>query len=452
MSESSASTPAHGDASSGPKGSASHLGFGTGIGLVVANMVGSGVFLSTGFMAQELDAAQILWAWAVGAVIALAGSHAYAALALLVPRSGGEYRFLSDLGHPFLGYFAGWASLFVGFAGPIAVNAVAAGFFAERVWPSLDATMLAVYVILGLGALHAFDHRISKGSQNAMVILKGVLLVGFLGLGFLRGETHLVAWTAFEPQAAFPWGAFTGSLFFIAFAFSGWNATAYAAEEFARPSRDVPRSMLVGCLLVAIAYLLVNWVLVTNVTPEDARVVLRYESERVTLAHVVAAKLVGPEAARLVSFALAIALVSAASAMTLIGPRVYVAMARDGFLPRVLAGKGDRPPLWATLLQTLLALLIFQTEGLQEILRNIGAVLSLLSALTAACLFKVRWFRADLPPPSALSLASAGFYVVSVGVMLYVGLPEASSFWLWTAGFLALAALAYAFLRRRKAS
>src|SRR5215831_3951669 len=123
------------------------LGLWDGVGLVSANMIGVGVFLSTGFMAQQLRPALILLAWAAGAVLALAGAKAYAAVAQAVPRSGGEYRFLSELLHPALGYLAGWGSLLVGFAAPIAAEALAAGNFANSVWPGADPRTFALALI-----------------------------------------------------------------------------------------------------------------------------------------------------------------------------------------------------------------------------------------------------------------------------------------------------------------
>ena len=107
------------------------LGLFSGMGMVIANMIGAGVFLSTGFMAQDLNPKQILLAWAIGAFLALSGARAYAEIAQIVPKSGGEYRYLSTLVHPALGYLAGWASLLLGFSAPIAIDAFAAGAFAN---------------------------------------------------------------------------------------------------------------------------------------------------------------------------------------------------------------------------------------------------------------------------------------------------------------------------------
>ena len=131
------------------------LGLKSGIGLVIANMVGAGVFLSTGFMAQSLTPGQILLAWVIGGVLALCGAKAYAEVARLVPEGGGEYRYLSSLMHPALGYLAGWASLLVGFSAPTALDAIAAGAFARAVVPALEPRLVGAVLIIVLTFVHA---------------------------------------------------------------------------------------------------------------------------------------------------------------------------------------------------------------------------------------------------------------------------------------------------------
>lgn len=137
--------------------SAGHLGLKSGIGLVVSNMVGAGVFISSGFMAQDLTAGQILLAWFLGAAIALSGARAYATVAKWVPHSGGEYRYLSDLTHPALGCLAGWGSLLVGFSAPIAVNALAAGEFARTLGSPIDAGIFGALVIVAWASCMRWD-------------------------------------------------------------------------------------------------------------------------------------------------------------------------------------------------------------------------------------------------------------------------------------------------------
>jgi len=423
------------------------LGLLSGVGLVVANMVGAGVFLSAGFMSQELFPGEILAAWAIGAVLALCGTISYSALANAVPRSGGEYRYLSALLHPFLGYVAGWASLLVGFAGPIAVDAHAAGAFAAKLWPGLDPNRFGAVLILGLVAFHALDMRVSKSAQNAFVALKVTLLFAFIVLGLTYGSRELPATVPPSRASDFPVGAFVTSLFFIAYAFSGWNAAVYSSEEFRDPKRDVVRSMLIGCGSVGVAYLLVNFVLLANVTPESAAVVFRYESERLTLAHVVIERLFGLRMANVASAALALALFSAASAMMFVGPRVYAAMAADGFLPSWLVAKRGRPPVVAVLLQGAVALLILYTHRVQEVLQNVGAILTLFSALTAFAVFKLRSRRPG-ESPSRLAVAAAVVYTASAAFMIVMALRQSPTLWVWALSFVAIAGVIYALTRR----
>ena len=142
------------------------------MGMVIANMIGAGVFLSTGFMAQELTPRQILLAWAIGAFLALAGARAYAGLARIVPKSGGEYQYLSTLVHPALGYLAGWASLLLGFSAPIAIDAVAAGAFAKTLSAWIDPKLFAALLIVLLTSVHAVRLRFSVNTQNVLVLVK----------------------------------------------------------------------------------------------------------------------------------------------------------------------------------------------------------------------------------------------------------------------------------------
>jgi APA family basic amino acid/polyamine antiporter len=399
------------------------LGLRSGIGLVVANMIGAGVFLSAGFMAQDMGPGAILLAWAFGALLALCGARTYAALATLVEGSGGEYRYLSTLVHPAAGYLAGWGSLLLGFAAPVAVDAYAAGAFFNTLVDGPDPKVSGAILIGVLTLVHALRMSWSKWTQNVLVTVKGLLVAGFVLLGLLAGSRAWPEWQAPNAPAdgSFPWAAFLQNQFWIAFAFSGWNAAVYAAGDFRRPKRDVPRAMLIGCALVAALYLLVNWVFVANLTPAEAAAVFEHESTRVTLGHLVTGAIVGPVGARIMSAFAILALVSAISAMTLVGPRVYAAMAQDGYLPRSLLGTRGEPPTGSILLQGGLALALLLTHSVLEAVESASAVLMVFSGLVALALFKVKFFRKDLPSPGMLSLAAAGIYAVSVGWILYCG-------------------------------
>jgi len=421
-----------------------------GVGLVVANMIGAGVLLSTGFMAQELGPGPILAAWVVGAIIALAGAKAYGALVSVIPRSGGEYRFLFDLVHPMIGYAAGWTSLLVGFSAPVAVDAIAAGSFAQTLWHGLDPRWAAAALVLALTVLHTIGLSPSYWTQNILVGLKSCLLLGFLGVGLTAGRHSWPTWQPPHSPDGFPVAPFMLSLFYIAFAFSGWNAAVYVADEFKDPRKTVPRAMLIGCGLVGALYLLVNWVFVANLDPQQASAVFAYESKRITLGHLIMRDLIGDLGARVMSL-LAIALfVSATSAMIFVGPRIYSAMASDGLLPKIFQGRPNRPPASSIVLQSALSIALIFTHRVQQVLQNVGAVLTLSAAVTAACLFRVRFGDMGLPRPTLGALVSAGVYVLAAILMLGFGVRNSPLLAAWIGAILLIAATAYRLQSKRR--
>lgn len=391
----------------------------SGAGLVAANMIGASVFVSAGYMAQQMGPAAILASWAFGGALALCGVVAYGALAARIPASGGEYRYLSDLLHPALGYLAGWGSLALGFAAPVALDAYAAGAFLDTVLPLGDPRWFGTALIVGLTAAHAQHARLSRLAQNGLVALKLGLVIGFLGLGLLAGSWQWPTWTAPAPET---WTGFFENQLWIAFAFSGWNAAVYAAGDFRNPRRDVRRAMWVGTLGVTALYLLVNGVFVANLTPAEAHVVA--DSKLVTLGHVVVSRLAGPIAGAIVSIGAVFTFTSAMSAMTIVGPRVYAGMARDGFLPAALAGRDGAPPLGSVVLQGALALLLLWSSSLHGLVEKAAAILLLFTGLTTAAVFRLGAPGTDVAPASALEKLAAGMYTVAAAGFLYLAFRD----------------------------
>jgi len=238
-------------------------------------------------------------------------------------------------------------------------------------------------------------------------------------------------------------------LFFVAYAFSGWNAAAYAAEEFKKPRRDVPRAMLIGCALVGVAYLLVNWVLVANLTPERAQVVFEYEEARVTLGHLVAHDFLGEVGSNAMSLGIAAIMISSTSAMLLVGPRVYAEMARDGFLPSILRGRPGVPPRTSILLQGIIAIALLFLHTVGDLLTNVGGILVLFSALVAVGLFGVRSRRPDLRAPRPQALVAAALYAGSSVWMLYNAFKARTGLIPWVGIAAGAALLAYGLTIRR---
>jgi APA family basic amino acid/polyamine antiporter len=426
------------------------LGVFSGMGMVIANMIGAGVFLSTGYMAQTLTPKQVLLAWVVGAILALAGARAYAGIARIIPHSGGEYKYLSTLMHPGLGYLAGWASLLLGFSAPIAIDAMAAGAFANTLAGWVDPKVFAACIIVFLTAVHAVGLKFSVTAQNLLVLVKILLVVGFIGIGLVGGHNAWPGWQPPSPSEGFPFGSFMQNLLFITFAFSGWNAAIYAASEFKNPKRDVSRAILLGCALVGVLYLVVNWVFVANLTPEQCAIVTGDETGRITLGHLVMKNLIGPTGAACMSILVIIAFISAMSAMIFLGPRVYAEMARDGFLPKWLQAREGGVPFGAVILQGVIALFLVFAYQLGEILSNVGAILTLFSALTVMGLFWMYFRRRNAMQVRPFTYVAGAFYIVLSMVVLYFGFKQSPTLNLWV-GACILASLIGYFVTRRKA-
>jgi APA family basic amino acid/polyamine antiporter len=268
--------------------------------------------------------------------------------------------------------------------------------------------------------LHAFNLRASKNGQNVLVAVKFALVLGFVAVGLIAGSNHFPDWRPEKAAHGLPVAPFFGSLVFIAFCYSGWNAAIYASEEFAAPRRDVPRAMLIGCATVMVVYLLVNWVFVTNLTPAHFGEWISGDTNKITLGHILMRDLIGATGAKIMSVFMIVALVSASSAMTMIGPRVYAAMARDGYLPRALAGVEGKPPVGALVLQAAVALFCIWTQSFIGLLGTVGAILTLMAAMTALGVVRMQVDErfADRRPGVA-PVAAALVFVVAAGWMLY---------------------------------
>jgi len=414
----------------------------SGTGLVIADMIGVGVLVSTGYMAQHMSAGPILIAWLLGTVVAICGVMAYSGVVAAIRRSGGEYRFLSDLIHPFLGYVAGWGSLVLGFSAAIAVDAHAIGSFLNTLLPGPDPLLVGALVIVTITVLQGFDTNLSHRSQNLLVSFKVSFLLLFVLLALTMGDNAMPTWSPPNPTEGFPWIKVIENQFWIAFAFSGWNAAVYTAGEFRNPGRDVPRAMMTGLVVVGLLYLAINWVFVANLTPADAVAVFAYEETRITLAHLIANDIFGPHGGQIVSALVILIFVSAISVMMMIGPRVYAAMADDGFLPAIFKLRDGKPPLNATLLQAVVSLLLLYSHSLREAVLAASAFLLLFTALTAASLFRLR--RYDRQPfPSRYQLAASALYILAVTVILVTGLRTATVQWYAFGVVMVLAILSY---------
>ncbi|MBN1606575.1 MAG: APC family permease [Polyangiaceae bacterium] len=425
------------------------FGLYSGLGLVVANMVGMGVLTSSGYMARSLPPRDILAIWVLQGLFAVAGARAYAALAVAVPRSGGEYRYLSDLLHPALGCLAGWCSVLVGFAAPIAANAYAAAAFLGLVVPGLPTKATAAGLLGLLAALQLRGIALARLSQNLLVLAKIGLVVAFVAIGLWLGRAAGPAGGSLDAGGATHGvlSPFVVNLFYAYYAYSGWNAAIYAAEEFDHPKRSIPRAMVLGAAFVMVLYLLVAWVFICNVSEADMG---QWDEAKVTMAHLIVRKLVSPAAARAASIGAAVVLLSCMSAMTLMGPRVNAAMAADGYLPRLFAIRGGHAPKASVLLQAALALGLLLTHSFGALMANVGVVLTLVSGLTVCAVFRLRFGRMALPRPDRGAVLAAALFLLGSVWLVCMGVWLVPGALAWTSVLVVVSLVGYLSARQAR--
>ena len=313
-----------------------HFGSGTLAALVVANMIGAGVFTTSGFTLADLGSSgRVLAAWVVGGAIAICGAIGYGALARRLTESGGEYLFLSRVLHPAAGFVAGWISLIAGFTGAIAFAAHAFESYVRPADSSLPPNLIAVAVIVVAAAVHAFRARAGAFGQNGVVAAKLLVLAGFVGFAVVKWAGDSPSWPVCDP-GPFSLSAFAGSLVWISLSYSGFNAAIYVAGEARDPARVVPRAMLRAALGVTFVYLALNLVFVGFVPYEDV-------VGRPDVAFAAASSLLGDAGAQIVRAIVALSLLSSVSSMIMAGPRVFAKMADDGVFPAALKFRGKVP-------------------------------------------------------------------------------------------------------------
>lgn len=376
------------------------LGLPAAAAIVVANMIGTGVFTAAGFQAKDLhDPVTMLLTWVVGGIIALCGAAAYAELGAMMPRVGGEYVYLRRAYHPIVGVMSGWASLFAGFSAPIAIAALAFGGYAGRVFGVTDPAVgkvLAVGLVVAMTGLHAVDTVIGGRVQTVFSAAKTLLIVAFVVAAAVggHGDTAHLASAAGGPGAHLFTTQFATALMYVSFAYSGWNAAAYIAGEIDEPRRNLPRALLVGTGLVMLLYIALNVVFLYAV-PADVLGAPPHGPDGppcvIEVGDAAARALFGARAGDLVSTLIALALVSAVSAMVMAGPRVYAAMAEDGALPPLFGKRTRRgAPIFAVVLQGAIACAFVLLGELRQLVDYVGFTLAIFAALTVGAVFVMR--------------------------------------------------------------
>ena len=390
--------------------------------IVVADMVGVGVFTSLGFQVKDIPSGfSILLLWTVGGLVALCGVFSYGELGAMFPRSSGEYNFLSRAYHPAFGFLAGWVSATVGFAAPVALAAMAFGEYGKSVFPGAPPLVLAVGVVWLVSLVQLTGVRHSGTFQLAATLLKVVLIAAFLVAGFSVGTPQPVS---FAPEASdlahIVSAPFAISLVFVMYSFSGWNAATYIIGEMRLPERNVPRAMLAGTLVVLVLYVALNAVFL-HTAPIDKL------AGQLDVARVSGSYIFGDLGGRIVGAMICIGLISSISAMMWIGPRVMMTMGEDIPSLKMFARRSTRgAPAYAILFQLAVASLLLFTRSFEAVLDFIQFALLFCSFFTVLGVIKLRITHPDQPRPYrawGYPLSPLVFLLVT-GFMMYYLLTE----------------------------
>jgi len=386
------------------------IGFFTATILVIANMIGTGIFTTSGFIIAEVGSPEaMLLCWLVGGLFALCGALCYGELGSLFPSAGGEYVFLRESFGKGIGFISGFISLIVGFSAPIAAAAIAFSGYLFKTFSihvslgigfkvgDLQVIALSPCALVAIAAIMAFSlihcHSVLMGTriQNFLTLFKLGIIAAFVTAGFLWGDGSMDHFSGSLEMRSMLQSGFAVSLIFITFAYSGWNAAVYLGGEIKKPERNVPLALLAGTSIVMCLYLLLNAVYIYALPAKEMGGVMEVGASA-------AVSLFGDRISRIFSGAISLGLLSVLSAMIVTGPRVYYAMARDriffGLFGRL--NKARRTPAHSIFLQAAIAVLMVVTASFETLLIYIGFTLSLCAVLTVAGLMWLRITRPEL--------------------------------------------------------
>lgn len=356
-------------------------------------MIGTGVFTTAGFQIRDLQSGPlILLSWLLGGASALCGALCYAELASALPRNGGDYHLLGRIYHPAVGVAAGWISLVVGFAAPVAAAALAFGDYLGVVVPGVGGPVVGIVLVIVMSVVHASDVERASATQNALTVPKVVGIALFAVVCIALGEPSRIAWTG-EGEGAGGTTAFAVGLVFVYYAYSGWNGAVYVAGELKDPARDLPRSLFVGTWIVTVLYVGLNAAFLAAAPPEAL-------SGQVEVGAIAAQHVLGDVGGQIAAGLIALGLVSAVGAMIMAGPRIYATMGEDYARLRFLAGRGDgRGPVAAVALQGGLAVGMMLVADIDEIFVYAGLALSFVSGLAVLGVIVLRFREPELERP-----------------------------------------------------
>jgi APA family basic amino acid/polyamine antiporter len=386
--------------------------------LIAGDMIGTGIFISTGAIAAQVPSpGGILLVWIFGGLLALAGALSCAELSASMPYAGGDYNYIREAYGRLMGFLSGWSSFLVTFSGAIAFLAVIFNEYMSFFFPVLgskealfsaglplisinitNGTLFSIVVVLLVSALHCIGVRQGTVTQNILTVIKIGSLVGIILLGALIGKgdtahfSPLFEWNKIARSSVFA-SAFIPAIF----AYSGWNAVIYMAGEVKDPDRNLPKALLMANLIVIVLYLAINVVFIYGVAVTDMKGVAR-------ISEVATTALFGYPTSAWITALITVSILGALNVVTMLGPRIYYAMARDGVFFRRLARVHPKfgTPSSAIILQAVWSCLLILTNTWGTLFTYVSVIITLFSAFTIGAVIVLRWKKPELRRPYKL--------------------------------------------------
>ncbi len=404
------------------------FGLYTTVSVVIANMVGTGVFTSLGFQVLGIHSGfAIIVLWLIGGLASLLGALVYAEIGAALPKSGGEYYYLSKIYHPSVGFLAGWISFLVGFAAPVAAASIAFSSYLTKsvhfaeIFPVLQGfplvSIFAIIIISITTVFHAINKRAGAVFQNFFTTFKIIIILFLIGAGLFYGNVQDIS---FMPTQM-AWKdilspAFVISLYFVSYSYSGWNAAAYFAGEIKNPSKNIPLSLFIGTFVVSGMYVLLNFVFLKTVPIAEL-------AGQLEVGYLFAAKIWGTEFGSIMGLVISFLLVSSISSMVLAGPRVTSAIGENLSFFKWFAGKNKNDvPTRAIIVQSLLSVIYVVTSTFDQMITFIGFTLNLFTMMTVVgvIVYRIKQPNAERPYRTyGYPFTPVLFMIINLWILVY---------------------------------
>ncbi|HSL20311.1 MAG TPA: APC family permease [Vicinamibacterales bacterium] len=386
----------------------------TAVLFVVGSVVGSGIFLTTGVMAETLPStALLLLAWTLGGLFALAGGLSYAEMGAMFPRSGGVYVFLREAYGPLPAFLYGWVALLVVISGGIAAVAVGFAEYLSYFLPSvsasnvlMDMTLGGVPVNVSAAQLVAGGSVLLLGAINYVGVRSGNMTNAVMTMAKIAGLAALPVLALFAHRATpdlapvvpsdlvRPFASFGVAMIAVLWTYEAWYFITYAAGEIEDPKRNVPRALAIGVMLLTTIYLSVNVAYFFALPLDRIRGVTRIAEEA-------AVALVGPPGARFVAATVVVSTFGCNAAAVLAGSRLLFAMSRDGVFFRSASEVHPRfrTPHVAIVAMTLWSTLLTLSGTYEQLFTYVMFSSVLFSVFGGLALFRLRRLLPHHPRP-----------------------------------------------------